>query len=199
MKIIAMFAHPDDEVGCASTLAKHAARGDEVMLVWTTYGENASHFVGVPADEVKRVRHGHGEHIAKLVGGSYRFFDFGDTRMTGNRSEALEVARLYCEFKPDAIITWDDFNRHPDHRAVAKIAFDAITLARIPKVVQEGGHDHLEAHRGGISFYQYACPESTRTVVHTDITDHAHVGAESLDAEKFTVEKRFHPALEFLV
>ena len=112
---------------------------------------------------------------------------------------------------------------------MAKIAFDAITLARIPKVVQEGGHGHLEAHRGGISFYQYACAESTRTVVHTDITDHAHVGAESLEffanfygwktnrdewlqtrahagrlvgvkyAEKFTVEKRFHPALEFLV
>jgi N-acetylglucosamine malate deacetylase 1 len=233
MKIIAVFAHPDDEVGCASTLAKHAARGDEVLLVWTTYGENASHFVGVAADEVKRVRHGHGEHIAKLIGGSYRFFDFGDTRMTGDRAEALEIARLYCEFRPDAIITWDDFNRHPDHRAVAKIAFDAITLARIPKVVQEGGPEgrfgQLEAHRGGVSFYQYACPESTRTIVHTDISDHAHVGAESLEffaqfygwktnredwlqgranagrlvgvkyAEKFTVEKRFHPPLEFLV
>ena len=231
MNILAVFAHPDDEVGCLSTLAKHHARGDRVMLVWTTYGENASHFEGIGHDEVKRVREGHGRHIADMVGGQYRFFDFGDTRMKADRAEALGLARLYCEFKPDAIITWDDFNRHPDHRAVAKAAFDAITLARIPKVVREDGHDGLEAHRGSVSFYQYAAPESeaTRTVVHTDISDHAHVGADALEffatfygwkftreewletraqagralgvkyAEKFTVQKRFHPPLAYLV
>ena len=229
MNILAVFAHPDDEVGCVSTLAKHHARGDHVMLVWTTYGENASHFAGVGHDEVKRVREGHGRDIANMVGGQYRFFDFGDTRMTGSRDEALTLARLYCEFKPEAVITWDDFNRHPDHRATAKIAFDAITLARIPKVVQENGFEHLEAHRGGLNFYQYAAPEANRTIVHVDISDHAEVGANALEyfakfydwkitreqwletralagrqvgvkyAEKFTVQKTFHPPLAHLV
>ena len=44
MNLMAVFAHPDDELGCVGTLAKHAARGDQVMLVWTTHGELASQF-----------------------------------------------------------------------------------------------------------------------------------------------------------
>ncbi|MEW6420340.1 MAG: PIG-L family deacetylase, partial [Deinococcota bacterium] len=56
MRIMAVFAHPDDEIGCIGTLAKHAARGDEVMLVWTTLGELASQFGDTPHEEVRRVR-----------------------------------------------------------------------------------------------------------------------------------------------
>jgi N-acetylglucosamine malate deacetylase 1 len=229
MNILAIFAHPDDEMGCTGTLAKHAARGDTVKLVWTTYGELASQFGDAPHEEVRRVRENHGREVANMLGSSYQFFDMGDTRMTGSRAEALELARLYCEFKPDTIITWDDFNRHPDHRATAKIAFDAITLARIPKVVREDGFGHLEAHRKSLSFYQYHANESPRPVVHVDITDTLEIAAKiqayyssfykwdwteadyrasraSLGrsagvkfAEKFTVQRSQHPPLEFLV
>jgi LmbE family N-acetylglucosaminyl deacetylase len=229
MNIIAVFAHPDDEIGCCATLAKHRARGDEVMLVWTTYGENASHFEGKTHDEVKRVRENHGKFVADLLGAQMHFFDFGDTHVQGNRAEALEMARLYCTFKPDVIITWDDWNRHPDHRATAKVAFDAITLARIPKVVREGGFDHLEAHRKNVTFYQYAPNESPRPLVHVNVTDTLEVAVKIRDfyaefygwewsteqfrasramlgqsvgvkyAERFTVQRSQHPPLEYLV
>lgn len=227
---MAVFAHPDDEIGCMSTLAKHVARGDEIMLVWTTYGENASHFEGIAHDAVRRVRENHGREIALMLGASYRFFDLGDTRMSGSRPEAMLLAHLYTEFQPDAIITWDDFNPHPDHRMTAKIAYDAITLARIPKVVQEGsGNQERQAHRKPISFYQYAAPESGRPVVHVQVDDTVEIGARALDyyggfygweysreqflagraqlgravgvryAERFTVRRAHHPALEHLV
>ncbi len=39
---MAVFAHPDDEIGAAGTLALHARRGDEVLQVWMTRGELAS-------------------------------------------------------------------------------------------------------------------------------------------------------------
>jgi N-acetylglucosamine malate deacetylase 1 len=187
MKIIALTAHPDDEIGCFATLAKHARRGDEVLLVWTTYGENASHFEGIERAEVKRVREGHGQHVADLIGAKYRFFDFGDTRVAASRAEALALARLYSEFQPDAIITWDDANPHPDHRATAKAAFDAITLARIPKVIQEGDtpddrqYAHLQAHRKPITYYQYFLQESQRPVVHIDVTETVEIAADALE------------------
>jgi LmbE family N-acetylglucosaminyl deacetylase len=230
VKIMAVFAHPDDEIGCAATLAKHAARGDEITLVWTTYGENASHFEGVEHAEVKRVREGHGREVAAMLGARHHFFDLGDTRLEGSRREAIELARLYTDLQPDAVITWDDFNPHPDHRATAKIAYDAITLARIPKVMREGeGHEGRAAHRKPVSFYQYAAPESGRPVVHIEVNDTAELGARVLEyygkfygweftpeqflggraalgravgvkyAEKFTLRRAHHPALEYLV
>jgi N-acetylglucosamine malate deacetylase 1 len=229
MNILALFAHPDDEIGCIATLKKHAARGDDVMLVWTTYGELASQFGDASHEEVQRTRAEHGRVVAEMVGARYRFFDFGDTRMTASRAESLEVARLYCEFKPDAVITWDDFNRHPDHRATAKVAFDAITLARIPKVVNEGSSHRLEAHRKPVAFYQYPVLEASRPFVHVDVSDTFEVAQQVRQfyadfykwewsseefrssratwgravgvkyAERFSVQRAYHPPLEYLI
>lgn len=181
MNLLAVFSHPDDECGCAATLAKHARRGDQVMLVWTTYGEMSSKFKGVPLAEVKRIREGWARDVAGIIGARHRFFDMGDTRMQGSREETLQLARLYAEFKPDAIITWDDkgggtFTPHPDHRATAKIAYDALVLARLPKALMEG-QDHEEepeAHREAVSFYQYAqygTPDPTLPIVQVNVTE----------------------------
>jgi len=39
-RILALAPHPDDlEIGCAGTLAEHAARGDEVHIFVATYGD----------------------------------------------------------------------------------------------------------------------------------------------------------------
>ncbi|ANE44476.1 PIG-L deacetylase family protein [Deinococcus puniceus] len=200
MRIMAVFAHPDDEIGCMGTLAQHAARGDEVMLVWTTLGELASQFGDASHEEVTRVRREHGAWVAGRIGAQHHFFDMGDSRMTGNRAEALQLARLYARFRPNAVITWSDDHPHPDHRMTAKIAFDAITLARIPKIVTgaggassppaphlgggggsiESGEDvsRLQAWRDPIRFYQYYAPASPYPEVLTDISDSIEVAAE---------------------
>ncbi|WP_189003749.1 PIG-L deacetylase family protein [Deinococcus malanensis] len=203
MRIMAVFAHPDDEIGCIGTLAKHAARGDEVMLVWTTLGELASQFGDQTHEEVTRVRREHGAWVAGKIGALHHFFDMGDSRMTGSRTEALQLARLYAQFRPNAVITWSDDHPHPDHRMTAKIAFDAITLARIPKIINEegggvpmapapdlGGSDsvdsgedvrRLEAWREPVRFYQYHAPASPYPEVFTDITDTVEVAAEVME------------------
>lgn len=193
MRIMAVFAHPDDEIGCAGTLAKHAARGDEVMLVWTTLGELASQFGDTPHEEVTRIRREHGAWVAERIGAQYHFFDMGDSRMTGHRDEALQLAKLYAAFRPNAVITWSDDHPHPDHRMTAKIAFDAVTLARIPKIVGEQGGGQamppapdlsgddavesgedvrrIEAWREPIRLYQYYAPASPYPEVFVDIED----------------------------
>lgn len=197
MRIMAVFAHPDDEVTCIGTLAKHAARGDEVMLVWTTLGELASQFGDAPHEEVTRIRQEHGAWVAGKIGAFHHFFDLGDSRLTGGRAEALALARLYAQFRPNAIITWSDDHPHPDHRMTAKIAFDAITLARIPKIVNEAGgraslpptmppapnlgadeSPRLEALREPVRFYQVYAPASPYPEVFVDITPTVDIGAE---------------------
>ncbi|GGK38812.1 GlcNAc-PI de-N-acetylase [Deinococcus malanensis] len=189
MNLLAVFSHPDDECGCAATLAKHARRGDQVMIAWTTYGEMSSRFRGVPHSEVKRTREGWARDVAGLIGAQHHFFDMGDTRMQGSRDEALQLARLYADFRPDAIITWDDkgggtFTPHPDHRATAKIAYDAIVLARLPKALMEHQADPAEepeAHRTPVNFYQYAqygTPDPTLPVVHVDVADTIEVAGQ---------------------
>jgi len=170
MRLLAVFAHPDDELGCVGTLARHAARGDAVMLAWTTRGELASQFADASAEKVRSVREGHGAHVAGRVGAEFTFFDMGDSRMTGGRDEALSLAALYARFKPDAVITWSDDSPHPDHRMTAKIAFDAITLARIPKILAESG-EALAPHREPVRLYQYPTHGSGRPQVSVDVSD----------------------------
>lgn len=169
---MAIFAHPDDEIGCVGTLKKHAERGDAVMLVWTTLGELASQFGDQSHAQVTATRQQHGAWVAERIGAQHRFFDMGDSRLTAAREQSLALARLYAEWKPDAILTWDDHHPHPDHRATARMAFDAITLARIPKIVNEGRTqgERLEAHRAPVRFYQYYTKASPYPSVHVDVS-----------------------------
>ncbi len=178
MRLLAVFAHPDDELGCVGTLAKHAARGDEVTLVWTTHGELASQYLKESEADVRRIRQEHGAFVAGKIGAEHHFFDMGDSRMTGSRDEALQLARLYSRVQPELILTWSDDHPHPDHRMTAKIAYDAVTLARIPKIVNEASDETYEAHRGTIRFYQYVSSAVARPVIHVDVSDQIELMAE---------------------
>jgi N-acetylglucosamine malate deacetylase 1 len=228
MQIMAVFAHPDDELGCVGTLKKHVERGDEVLLVWTTHGEMASQFVEHSDDEVRRIRLEHGAFIADKLGAKHHFFNMGDSRMTGSRHEALELARLYATFKPNAVITWHDNDYHPDHRMTAKIAFDAITLARIPKILNENADQPFVAHRESIKFYQYVSPASPNPIVHVNVSDQIDLATDLFKfyqefykwtytpeqfrqgrargggevgfkfAEKFQLRAAFHPGVDYL-
>lgn len=164
MNLMAVFAHPDDEIGAAGTLALHARRGDRVLLVWMTRGELASHFQGVPPEETARVREGHGAHVAGLIGAEYRFLPFQDTFLMGGREEALALARLMAEFRPQAVVTWDPLDVHPDHRATHQAVLSALKLCRIPKLVGE-------AHREPVRLYHYPRRDLYRPTLYVDVTE----------------------------
>ena len=164
MNLMAVFAHPDDEIGASGTLALHARRGDRVLLVWMTRGELASQFGDLSPEEVARVREGHGAHVAGLLGAEYRFLPFRDTFLTGGREEALALARLMAEFRPQAVITWDPLDVHPDHRATHQAVLSALKLCRIPKLVGE-------AHREPVRLYHYPRRDLARPLVHVDVTE----------------------------
>jgi LmbE family N-acetylglucosaminyl deacetylase len=132
-------AHPDDEVGVAGAIRAQVARGDRVVVVWLTRGEMTEAFGPVPEEEVSRLREEHGRAAGELLGSETRFMDFADTQLEANPESARRVARLITEIQPDGVLTWGDAwgrgMRHPDHQASGRIFRDAITLARVAKVV----------------------------------------------------------------
>lgn len=164
--VFACFAHPDDELGALGTLANHVDRGDRVVLAWMTCGENTSVSKGKIPAEVARERRGHGQEVGRIIGCEVAFFDYGDTAVQLTREAAVRMGQFIAEHKPDAIITWDNYNSHPDHRETAKIVFDGIRFARLPRLVEP----HT-AHRREVSVFQYVERRTANPVVYVDVSE----------------------------
>jgi LmbE family N-acetylglucosaminyl deacetylase len=132
-------AHPDDEVGAAGAILAQQAKGDRVIIVWLTRGEQTEAFGPISIEEVARRREEHGKRAGEILGVETMFLDFRDTELKADRETTVEVARLICELAPDGLITWGEAwvrgIRHPDHQACGEIFRNAVTLARIAKIV----------------------------------------------------------------
>ncbi len=164
--VFACFAHPDDEVGALGTLANHVERGDRVVLAWMTCGENTSMSKGKTPAEVARERRGHGQAVGKIIGCEVAFFDYGDTQVQLSRDAAIRMGQFIAELKPDAIITWDSFNSHPDHRETAKIIMDGLRFARLPRLVEPH-----PPHRIDLPIYQFVDHRSRDPIIYVDVSD----------------------------
>ncbi len=164
LRVLAIFAHPDDEIACVGSLAKHAMKGGEAKLVWLTRGELASQFGNTPAQEVAALRELHGQWVSKTIGCDYTFLNFPDSALTGGRDEALSLAKLIANWKPDRVITWNPFDVHPDHRACYWATLSALKLCRIPKLVGN-------PHRKRIKLFHYSHQDLHRPLVHVDVSE----------------------------
>jgi LmbE family N-acetylglucosaminyl deacetylase len=164
--VFACFAHPDDEVGALGTLANHCDRGDRVVLAWMTCGENTSMSKARGPTEVARERRAHGQEVGRIIGCEVVFFDYGDTEVQLTRDAAVRMGRFIAEIKPDALITWDNFNSHPDHRETAKIIMDAVRFARLPRLVEPQA-----PHRLDLPIYQYVDDRHREPVVYVDVSE----------------------------
>ena len=173
MRLMAIFPHPDDEVGTVGTLTKHVLRGDSAKMVWLTRGELASQFGDMAPAEVAKIREGHGKAVAEMVGAEYQFLDFADAGMTGGREEALEVAKLIAAYKPDTVFTWNPHDVHPDHRASYWAVLSALKFCRIPKLVGE-------PHRKPVRLLHYFRGDIGRPAVYVDIGEEGQAVAEKV-------------------
>lgn len=164
-------AHPDDELGAAGTILAQRARGDRVVIVWLSRGEQTEAFGPLPIREVARRREEQGRQAAEILGAESLFLDFPDTAITADRDTTLHIARLICELEPDGLLTWGDAwvrgMRHPDHQACGQIFRDAVTLARIAKLV-----DPLPPHRKPVPVFTIRDVHSTLPAVGVDVTPH---------------------------
>lgn len=181
-------AHPDDEVGVAGAILAQLARGDRVVLVWLTRGEMTEALGPIPTDEIIARRMKHGRQAGEILGVETRFLDFPDTRLQATPEAAETVARLIADVRPDGVVTWGHAwrrgMRHPDHQACGQVVRDAITLARIKRVVAP-----LDPHRSPVPVFTYR-------------GEHSSLPAVALDVEPYREKilelgRHYHRELEF--
>jgi LmbE family N-acetylglucosaminyl deacetylase len=157
-RLMAIFAHPDDEGAIGGTLARYADWGVEVQLVCATRGE-----VGEISDPSLGTRETLGEvrqqeliDACDILGvDRIGFLDYRDSGMVDTpenndprafvqADEAQAIGRI-VEFirawQPDTVITFEPFGwyGHPDHIAASRLATAAFHAAGDDSAYPESG------------------------------------------------------------
>lgn len=140
LRVLGVFAHPDDETVCAGgTLAMYAAEGADVRVVSLTKGGAGQIRDPVVASRstLTDVREGELRAAGKELGlTEVRCLDHADGSLAQLDPAELEriVAELLSELAPDVVITFgpDGFTDHLDHMAVGA----AVTAACVGSAAQ---------------------------------------------------------------
>lgn len=157
-KIMAIFAHPDDEGAIGGTLAHYADQGNDVILVCATRGEVGE--ISDPAlatrETIGEVRQKELETACTILGIQHlEFLDRRDSGMDGteenNDPRALiqanpdevkgQIVGLIRQYQPDIIITFEPFGwyGHPDHIYTGKWVTEAYPMVGDANAYPESG------------------------------------------------------------
>lgn len=118
-RVLCVAPHPDDETaGCGGTLARHAAAGDEVRIVFVTDGRRSRAF-GLPPDEMARRRRLEAEAAARALGASISWLGLPEGEWSGREATAALEAELRA-FLPDLAYAPSRLDFHPEHVKVAQ-------------------------------------------------------------------------------
>jgi LmbE family N-acetylglucosaminyl deacetylase len=139
-KLMAVFAHPDDEAfGSGGTLARYAAEGHDVYVVTATRGEAgqiAEPELATPAN-LPEVREQELRCACRIYGVHPPIFmDYVDGQLTiVNQGQAVaRLVRIIRDLRPQVLITFgpDGIYGHYDHLAVHRWVSIAYDLAADP-------------------------------------------------------------------
>lgn len=124
LDVLAVMAHPDDvELLCGGALIRSAERGERTGALDLTRGERGTR--GTP-----ELRAREAERAAEVLGLAVRrnanLPDAGIRDTPDTRKRLVSELR---ELRPRIVVTHWTEGRHPDHRAAARLVYDACFLA----------------------------------------------------------------------
>lgn len=164
--IVFLHAHPDDEASAtAGSMARAAARGDRVVLVYATGGEHGTAPEQLaPGQSVADFRRGEALHSAGVIGiQRVEWLGYHDSGMTGwdqngdglafaNADDAAagrRLADIIDDEDADVVVgyDWHGSYGHPDHVKVHPVAKSAVAQAnRAPRYLESTqSRDHMRA------------------------------------------------------
>ena len=131
-----IFAHPDDaEFSCSGTVAKWTRAGCEVTYVLCTSGNVGTHDGQYTPETLAALREQEQRNACAVLGVKHtEFLRHDDGRLVADLTLRRELVRLIRQYRP-AVVFCGDPNQvfwgnnrinHPDHRAAATAAIDAV-------------------------------------------------------------------------
>jgi LmbE family N-acetylglucosaminyl deacetylase len=138
LKLLAIFAHPDDEsMGMGGTLAKYSAEGVETYLVCASRGELGwfgSEEQNPGSGKLGQIRARELENAVKELGMKKLFFlDYvdGEVDQAPHAEIAGKIVSHIRRIKPQVIVTFppDGNYGHPDHIAIGQFTSAAVVCA----------------------------------------------------------------------
>lgn len=185
-----IFAHPDDiEFGVAGTAAKWIKQGCEVFYVVITDGNVGSHEAEMTSEQLAKIRRAEQTAAADVVGAKCIFLGYDDGFLQPTLELRKELVRLIREYKPTAVVCGDPtaffpsdtYINHPDHRAAAQAALDAVFPASemsllYPDLAAEG----LEGHKVNYVYVHWGQEPN----IYIDIADVIDLKIEALRQHK---------------
>ncbi|MFT3949287.1 MAG: PIG-L family deacetylase [Agriterribacter sp.] len=127
--VMAVFAHPDDEIDVSPLLTRLASHGHKVYLTIATNGDmGIREHAKIPAgDSLAHVRARETACTCKTLGiNPPVMLGLGDGKLSNWNALAILRKRLdsvFTIYKPDIVITWgaEGGSGHPDHRMVGAV------------------------------------------------------------------------------
>jgi LmbE family N-acetylglucosaminyl deacetylase len=152
-----IYAHPDDvDFSAAGTAAKWARGGCVVVYVIMTDGNAGSHEPGMTRERLGEIRRAEQEAAAAIVGAEECvFLGYQDGMLQATLAARKRLVRLIRIHRPQAVVCGDPrtyfsgntYINHPDHRAAARAAVEAVFPAAemnllYPDMLEEGLTGH---------------------------------------------------------
>jgi LmbE family N-acetylglucosaminyl deacetylase len=157
---MSIHAHPDDqEFTVGGTLAKWARAGCEIVTVCITSGgagSNSHTSRDMTREALVTIREAEQREACRILGVKETvFLGYEDGMLEPSIALRRELTRLIRRHRPEAVLTGDPTMRyygstymnHPDHRAAADVALDAVfpsagTRLIFPELLAEGLEPH---------------------------------------------------------
>lgn len=155
---MAIVAHLDDiEFSCAGTLARWARAGARISFVLCTSGDVGIDEEGMTRARAAEIREAEEQAAAQVVGASeVIFLREPDGMLQPTLELRKKLVREIRRFRPEVVITGDptivwagaDYINHPDHRAAATAALDAVfPAAGQPNLFEELKEEGINAFK----------------------------------------------------
>jgi len=157
-KILCISAHPDDnEFTVAGSVARWTREGRAVVFCLVTSGSAGTNEYTPSSDGLVPIRERECRDAAAILGvKELEFLGYADGTVEPTIALRRDLTRIIRRHKPDVVLCSDPTVRwygnvylnHPDHRAVASAALDAVfpsseTRSIFPELLAEG----LERHK----------------------------------------------------
>jgi LmbE family N-acetylglucosaminyl deacetylase len=131
LTLMAIMAHPDDiDFGSAGSIAKWCAEGWTVYYVLATSGDKGTHDPSMTGQELAAIREEEQREAGRSLGvKECIFLGYPDGFVFPTSELRGQIVRLFRQYKPDVVLTWDGFRssfNHIDHRNIGIAVRDAV-------------------------------------------------------------------------